>query len=273
MRGDNVNPGAMFSYVTPAQRKARWGESRRNGRCSAGTLPRVRSAVLAGRTAVDSAGAADGRLVAHSTCTDTKRRLLMEQLDYNLLFRWFVGLEMDDPGLGREHPSTFSKNRERLLAGDVWPSPPERAGGASKRCWPDFRRALHGGRHQLEAWGSHKSFQKKDESDDDRGSGGGRNRDVDCRGEPRKNDTHQRTTDPDARMYTKGPHQGAKAVLPGPYRDRELKRSGDARRSHHRGWNHREREAAARLMADTPRRSQATVGAGKTFDTAGFLPR
>ncbi len=135
-------------------------------------------------------------------------RLLMEQLDYNLLFRWFVGLEMDDPVWDA---SSFSKNRERLLSGDIGRRFLEETVAQARDAGLTSDEHFSVDGTVLEAWASHKSFQKKDGSDDDRGgSGGGRNRHVDFRGEGRKNDTHQSTTDPDARMFTKGHHQGAK---------------------------------------------------------------
>ena len=120
----------------------------------------------------------------------------MERLDYNLLFRWFVGLDMDDVVWDA---STFSKNRERPLAGDIGRRFLEETVAQAKE------RGLTSDEHfsvdgaVLEAWASHKSFQKKDGSDDDDGSGG-RNRHVDFRCEPRKKDTHQSMTDQDARM-------------------------------------------------------------------------
>src|SRR5207248_1398784 len=135
-------------------------------------------------------------------------RLLMEQLDYNLLFRWFVGLEMDDPVWDA---STFSKNRERLLAGDIGRRFLEETVAQARDAGLTSDEHFSVDGTVLEAWASHKSFQKKDGSDDDGGDGGGgRNRHVDFRGKPRKNDTHQSTTDADARMFTKGNHQGAK---------------------------------------------------------------
>ncbi len=121
-------------------------------------------------------------------------RMLMEQLDYNLLFRWFVGLEMDDPVWDA---TVFSKNRDRLLQGDV----------AEKF----FAQVVHQAREAglmseehftvdgtlIEAWASHKSFQKKD---GDGGLGGG----DDYHGEKRTNETHESKTDPEARLFRKG---------------------------------------------------------------------
>jgi IS5 family transposase len=124
----------------------------------------------------------------------------------------------------------------------------------------------------LEAWASHKSFQKKDGSDDDRGgSGGGRNRHVNFHGKERKNDTHHSTTDPDARMYTKGDRQGAKLSYLGHIVIENRNGLVMGAEVTFADGSHREREAAIRLLADTPRRTEATVGADKNYDTAGFV--
>jgi transposase len=134
-------------------------------------------------------------------------RLLMEQLDYNLLFRWFVGLGVDDAVW--DH-SVFSKNRDRLLEQDI-----------SRRFLSEVvakarKSQLLSSEHFtvdgtfIEAWASHKSFRKKDGSDDPP-PGGGRNATVDFKGEKRTNKTHESKTDPDARLMCKG-GEGAKLV-------------------------------------------------------------
>jgi transposase len=137
-------------------------------------------------------------------------RLLMEQLDYNLLFRWFVGLNMDDPIWDA---TVFTKNRERLVAGDV------------ARAF--FARVVAQARQQgvlsdehftvdgtlIEAWASLKSFQRKDAPPappDDPG-----NPTVNFHGERRSNETHASTTDPDARLFRKGRGHEAKLYYQG----------------------------------------------------------
>jgi transposase len=127
-------------------------------------------------------------------------RLLMEQLEYNILFRWFVGLSMDDPVW--DH-SVFSKNRERLLNTDVAAAffisvrqQAEEAGLLS-----DEHFTVDG--TLIEAWASLKSFRPKDDTVSPAG-GSGRNPEVDFHGQHRTNDTHASTTDPDARLYRKG---------------------------------------------------------------------
>lgn len=143
--------------------------------------------------------------------TVRSERLLMEQLDYNLLFRWFVGLNMDEPVW--DH-STYSKNRERFLAGGVADA--------------FFDRVLALARQQdllsdehftvdatlLEAWAGLKSFRAKDDPPmtppDDPG-----NPTVNFHGERRSNETHQSTTDPEARLYRKGKGREAKLYYMG----------------------------------------------------------
>jgi transposase len=138
-------------------------------------------------------------------------RLLMEQLDYNLLFRWFVGLGIDDPVWV---PTVFSKNRDRLLEGDIAKA------FLAAVVEEATRRDLVSDDHftvdgtLLEAWASQKSFRPKGEgsgSDSDQG----RNPDVDFRRQKRSNKTHASTTDPDARLAKKAQGQEAKLSYQG----------------------------------------------------------
>jgi transposase len=134
-------------------------------------------------------------------------RLLMEQLDYNLLFRWFVGLNMDDPVWDA---TTFTKNRDRLLEGDVAHEFFAAIGDQARaQGWLSDEHFTVDGT-LLEAWASHKSFRPKDgpppPSDGDPG-----NPSVDFHNERRTNATHQSTTDADARLCRKG--KGRPAVL------------------------------------------------------------
>lgn len=119
-------------------------------------------------------------------------RLLMEQLNYNLLFRWFVGLSPDDPVW---HPTVFTVNRERLQRGEIFEK------FMAKLLEHEQVRPLLSDEHfsvdgtLIEAWASHKSFRPKDGSDEGDGS--------DFHGQKRKNETHASTTDSDARLYRK----------------------------------------------------------------------
>ncbi|MEW5251688.1 IS5 family transposase, partial [Microbulbifer discodermiae] len=139
--------------------------------------------------------------------TIRSERQLMEQMSYNLLFRWFVGLTVDD--VVWDH-STFSKNRDRLLEHDVIPALFEEVVAIARK------RNLLSEEHfsvdgtLIQAWASQKSFRPKDEDDSD-STGGGRNQEVDFHGEKRLNDTHESKTDPDARSFKKS--QGSEAKL------------------------------------------------------------
>src|SRR5277367_6241038 len=138
-------------------------------------------------------------------------RQLMERLEFDLLFRWFVGIGVDDAVW--DH-STFSKNRDRLLEGDL----------AAKLlsavlAQPRVKRLLSTDHFSVdgtlvEAWASIKSFRPKDGSGEPP-AGGGRNREADFHGQKRSNETHASTTDPEARLYRKGPGKEAKLCFMG----------------------------------------------------------
>jgi hypothetical protein len=146
----------------------------------------------------------------------------MEQLEYNLLFRWFVGLNMDEPVWV---PTVFSKNRERLLDGDI----AERFfGGVLQQAreadlLSDEHFSVDG--TLIEAWASQKSFQRKDGGEapppDDPG-----NPTVNFHGEKRSNQTHESTTDPDARLARKSGGHEAKLAYTGKRADRKPQRIG-----------------------------------------------
>ena len=123
-------------------------------------------------------------------------RMLMEQLSYNLLFRWFVGMEMDEPVWNH---AVFSKNRERLLNQDVARTFFSRVLGQAKPHLSDEHFSVDG--TLIEAWASQKSFQKKEGGDGDG---------AQFRGEKRTNETHESKTDPEAKLYRKGHGQEAK---------------------------------------------------------------
>lgn len=128
--------------------------------------------------------------------TVRSERLLMEQMSYNLLFRWFVGLEMDEPVWNH---AVFSKNRERLLNQEVAQEFFRRVLAQAKPHLSDEHFSVDG--TLIEAWASQKSFQKKDGDDKNPGE---------FRGDQRRNATHESKTDPEARLYRKGNGQEAK---------------------------------------------------------------
>jgi transposase len=198
--------------------------------------------------------------------TIRSERQLMEQINYNLLFRWFVGFSMDDEVWNH---STFTKNRDRLLEGEVAHrffaevlSQADRAGLLSKEHF-----SVDG--TLIEALASLKSYRPKDE-DGPPGGGGGRNPSVDFHGEKRCRDTHESKTDKDALLFKKS--TGAESKLA--YLGHVLmeNRQGlvvDARVTQATGTA--EREAAADLVDALGGTQRITLGADKNYDTKGFV--
>lgn len=212
MRGTDREQAGMFSYVSMEARipddhplrsvkamadEALRGLSKRLGKLYART----------GRPSIPPEQLLRALLV-QALYTVRSERLLVEQLEYNLLFRWFVGLEMDD----RVWDATvFSKNRERLVGGEVAQAFLQEVVrlAEAKGLLSDEHFTVDG--TLLEASASHKSFRPKD----DGGSGGGARRERDFHGEQRRNDTHRSTTDPEARLYKKGAGKEAKLCFLG----------------------------------------------------------
>lgn len=202
-------------------------------------------------------------------------RQLMEQIDYNLLFRWFVGLGIDDPVW--DH-STFSKNRDRLLV------PPE-AGkdGADvaakfleavlrhakvKRFLSDDHFSVDG--TLVEAWASLKSFRAKDGSDEPPSPG--RNGERDFHGEKRANDTHASTTDPDAKLFRKGNSQPAKLYFMG-HALIENRHGLVVQADATQATGKAERQAALAMIDrhDPGSERRLTLAADKGYDTSDFV--
>ena len=148
-------------------------------------------------------------LLLQAFYTIRSERQLMEQLDYNLLFRWFVGLSMDAPVWDA---TTYSKNRDRLVAGDVAARFLQAVlhGARARRLLSDEHFSVDG--TLIEAWASMKSFRRKD---DGGGPPAGRNAERDFRGERRSNATHASATDPDARLFRKGEGQSSRLCYMG----------------------------------------------------------
>jgi transposase len=195
-------------------------------------------------------------------------RLLMERLDYDLLFRWFVGIGVDDAAW--DH-STFSKNRDRLLEGDI-----AAKFLAAVLAQPRVKRLLSSDHFSvdgtlIEAWASMKSIRPRDGSGDPPGEGGGRNREADFHGQKRTNETHASTTDPEARLYKKGKGKEAKLCFMG--HGLMENRHGllvDACLTFADGQA--ERVAALHMIEPLADRSRAiTLGADKGYDTQDFV--
>jgi transposase len=205
MRGEDRRQGEMFSYVSLEQRVPLNHPLRQ-------LQPMVNQALAELSPRFEELYSRVGRpsiapekllraLLLQVLYTIRSERLLMEQLDYNLLFRWFVGLGMDDPVWV---PTVFTKNRDRLLEGEVaeafFALVLEQARG--KRLLSNEHFTVDG--TLIEAWAGQKSFRRKEddppaEPPDDPG-----NPTVNFHGEKRSNETHQSTTDPESRLYRKG---------------------------------------------------------------------
>jgi len=215
MRGDDLQQDAMFSYVSPERRVPADHPLR--------PIRRMVDEVLKGLSRrFDTLYSKTGRpsvppekllraLLLQVLYTVRSERLLLEQLDYNLLFRWFVGLNMDDPVWD---PTVFSKNRERLLKGEIAQAFFEQVLKLARQqdLLSDEHFTVDG--TLVEAWAGQKSFQKKDtpsgSGTDDPG-----NPTVDFHGQKRSNQTHESKTDPEARLYRKGPGKEAKLSYQG----------------------------------------------------------
>jgi transposase len=193
-------------------------------------------------------------------------RQLMERLDTDLLFRWFVGFGIDD--LVWDH-STFSKNRDRLLEGDI----------AAKflsavLAQPRVKRLLSTEHFSvdgtlIEAWASMKSFRPKDGSDEP--PSGGRNAEVNFRGEVRSNATHASTTDPDARLYRKSAGKEAKLCFMG-HALMENRSGLLVGACLARADGHAERVAALALIEPHADRARPiTLGSDKGYDAEDFV--
>lgn len=194
-------------------------------------------------------------------------RMLMEQMHYNLLFRWFVGLAMDDAVW--DH-SVFSKNRDRLLDHEVIEAFFTEVMAQAERQDLLSKEHFSVDGTLIQAWASHKSFVRKDGTDNEPPQGGGRNRQANWKGKRRSNDTHASTTDPDARLYKKSDKMPAILCYQGHVLMEN--RSGlvvGAVVSHADGTG--ERVNALRLLDCTPGKHAKTVGADKAYDTRDFV--
>ena len=263
MRGDERNQDGMFSYVSLEQRVPRDHPLR--------AVRKLTDKVLESLSGeFDQLYAAGGRpsvapeyilraLLLQVFYSVRSERLLVEQIDYNLLFRWFVGLGMDDAVWNH---AVFSKNRDRLLTSEVAQRFFAEVNRQGKKFMSDEHFTVDG--TLIQAWASQKSFRKKDGTDDGDGSN--------FHGQKRKNDTHESTTDPDARLFKKS--YGKESKLS--YLGHALveNRNGliaAAMVTHADG--HAERDAALLMLVQKQRgRSRRiTVGADKAFDSRDFV--
>jgi transposase len=267
MRGEDSKQEAMFSYVSPEQRVPQDHPLRPLREMVDGILKEMsgRFARLyadRGRPSIAPERLLRA-LLLQIFYSVRSERMLMEQLDYNLLFRWFVGMEMDEAVW--DH-AVFSKNRERLLNHEVAEAFFRRVLKRAQPYLSDEHFTVDG--TLLEAWASQKSFRPKDEDS----SAAGTPREADFHGERRTNDTHQSSTDPDCRLYKKS--KGSEAKLS--YLGHVLMENRNGlllRTMVTQADGTAEREAALR-MAKTMRTTQrVTLGGDKNFDTRDFVSR
>jgi len=270
MRGRDAVAGSLFSYVD-LEKRVRADHPLRVIR----TI--VNTALLAMSPDFDRLYAQFGResipperllraLLLQALYSIRSERQIVERIEFDLLFRWFVGLGVDDPVWDA---TTFTKNRDRLLAGDIAVK-----FLATVLAQPKVKRLLSSEHFSvdgtlLEAWASTKSFRPKDGSDPPPGPG--RNGEQDFHGQKRSNDTHASTTDPDARLYRKGRGKEAKLCFMG--HALMENRNGlivDALAT--RASGHAERLAARHMIAPHADRARPiTLGGDKGFDTQDFV--
>lgn len=269
VRGTDQQTAHMFSYLSPEQRvpadhplrpirqmtdEALRGLSRRFARLYAKT----------GRPSIPPEQLLRALLlqVLYSVRSE---RLLMEELNYNLLFRWFVGLNMDDAVW---HPTTFTKNRDRLLAGDIAVAFFDAVMGQARAAGlvSDEHFTVDG--TLLEAWASLKSFRPRGQGPSDPPDDPG-NPTVNFHGERRSNATHQSTTDPDARLARRGDGKEAKlAYLAHVLLENRHGLVANVCATEASGTAERE---AAVLLVEATAPPGSTVGADKGFDVASFV--
>ena len=270
MRGDDIQQDSMFSYLSPEARVPKnhpLRPIRQMVNQALRELSRDFQAMYSseGRPSIPPEKLLRA-LLLQVLYTIRSERLLMEQLDYNLLFRWFVGLSMDDKVW--DH-SVFSKNRERFLASDLAAAFFGRiqAQAAQAGLLSDEHFTVDG--TLIEAWASLKSFRPKDNPPPPAGGAGG-NPEVDFHGERRLNQTHASITDPEARLFRKGQGKEAKLCFMGHVlmenrhgliiTPRLTAATGTA-----------ERDTAEGIVGDLPGRHRITVGGDKAYDTREFV--
>jgi transposase len=270
MRGIDGTQSAMFSYISPEQRVPKDHPLRQIRvlcdialKALSGDFEEMYSDI--GRPSIAPEKLLRA-LLLQIFYTIRSERMLMEQLNYNLLFRWFVGLNMDE---GVWDPTVYSKNRERMLKANM--------------AKVFFQAVVHEAREEgllsdehfsvdgtlIEAWASQKSFQKKDGGGEEKAGDDG-NVSVDFHGEKRTNQTHESKTDPDARLYKKGKGKEAKLCYIGHVLMEN--RNGlavDGQITKATGTA--EREAALEMLAEVPGDKRVTVGTDKAYDTRDFV--
>jgi transposase len=263
MRGDDQRPDSMFSYVSPEQRVPR-DHPLRPIRGLVDDILRDMSREFdtlyasVGRPSIPPERLLRAQLL-QIFYSIRSERLLMEQLDYNILFRWFVGLTMDEPIWDA---TVFTKNRDRLLNQDLARSFLRRVVERAASYMSDEHFTVDG--TLIEAWASQKSFQRKDGPP----SGDARN----FHGESRTNDTHASTTDPDAKLYRRSHSAEARLAYLG-HLVIDNRHGLIVKAMATAADGYAERDAAVKMLrrGGKWRRRRRTIGADKGYDTFGFV--
>ena len=269
MRGTDVDQGGLFSYVSMEDRVPAGHPLRRVRALLDEALKSMsrdfeRVYASGGRESVAPERLVRA-LVLQVLYSIRSERLLCEQLDYNLLFRWFVGLSMDEAVW--DH-STFTKNRDRLIEAGVARKLLRRIGRRARR------EGLLSSEHfsvdgtLIEAWSAVKSMRRRDGKDDPPPPG--RNPHVDFHGERRTNETHVAPHEPQAKLFRKGKGQPAKLYYMGHVlMEHRLGLPVDVEFTEADGYA--ERAAAIRLIKRQPPRVARTLAADKAYDTREFV--
>ena len=267
MRGEDTQQSTMFSYLSPESRVPGNHPLRPIRITVDGVLSRLdvrfeKMYSSIGRPSIPPEKLLRA-LLLQVLYTVRSERMLMEQLAYNLLFRWFVGMDMDEEVWV---PTVFSKNRDRLLKGDVAEAFFDEvlAEANARDLLSDEHFTVDG--TLIEAWAGQKSFRRKDGTDAGPTDSDPGNPTVNFHGESRKNDTHESTTDPEARMARKG--DGKEAKLSYAAHVLMENRSGlvvNMRVTLATGTC--ERAASIEMVQDIPGQHRVTLGADKNYDT------
>ena len=269
MRGNDIQQGGMFSYVSLESRVPPAHPLR-------GMKALLDEALAEMSRDFDRVYANEGRpsipperLVRASTLqilySIRSERLLCEQLDYNLLFRWFVGLTIDEPIW--DH-SSFTKNRDRLIEAKVARKLLRRVVRKANKAQLLSNEHFSVDGTLIESWAAVKSMRRRDGSDGPPGPG--RNPWVNWHGEKRTNETHVSPTDPEAKLFRKGQNQGAKLYYMGHVlMDHRQGLAVDVEVTQANG--RAEREAALTMLDRHPSQQQRTVAADKSYDSADFI--
>jgi transposase len=270
MRGDDPRHEAMFSYITPESRVRADHPLRPIRRMTDAALARLsprfdRLYSTMGRPSIPPEQLLRA-LLLQMLYSIRSERLLVEELDYSVLYRWFVGLSLDDPIWDA---TTFTKNRDRLLAGDIADAffaevvAAIRADGLMS----DEHFTVDG--TLLEAWASQKSVKPK--GADQPPPDDPKNPTVNFHGETRRNDTHASTTDPDARLYKKSGGQAAKLAYLG-HLLTENRHGLIVDTAVTAATGTAERDAAIVMLGELPLTTRRlTVGADKLYDTREWV--